>query len=344
MDRVDVWLVRFCPGSDDPVEALQRVFGISAELAREIEQTTPRIVKHGATKEVADQMVGALERIGAEVSCRPSRAAASTAVAEASEQAPRASPPASATDSAVGASLPPEPSTTRSASDHPVRPGADPRPGSSGASQRAPGSKSPQPVADLAAERAARQMSVPGIPVVSARSPQAARVTRRVSLPFMPAAVSNREASAAASTPPSRHEQQGSDDDARSASLPRRLRPAMIVGLPGGPELPSAPAEDEPSSPPQGPPLAKPSPSRAKLRPPPAEPSSRQRKLPPPPAKPSSSGTKKPVPPPAKPTSSDRKRKAPSPAKPAPGRTKGQAAPLKKRRERSGPRRPSGGG
>jgi hypothetical protein len=74
MSTFDVWVIRFQGGGEvSPAEGLQRIFGIDAAAAAEVEQTVPRVVKHRVRPEAAEQMRRALESIGAVVECRPAR-------------------------------------------------------------------------------------------------------------------------------------------------------------------------------------------------------------------------------------------------------------------------------
>jgi hypothetical protein len=73
MSRFDVWIMGFEPGDAPPAERLQRVFGIDAGSARSLEQSLPKIVKHGVPAKAAGEMRLALEGIGAIVECRPAR-------------------------------------------------------------------------------------------------------------------------------------------------------------------------------------------------------------------------------------------------------------------------------
>jgi hypothetical protein len=73
MSMFDVWIIRFEPGDSSPADRLQRAFGIDAASARSLEQSLPKIVKHGVPAKAAGEMRQALEAIGAVVECRPAR-------------------------------------------------------------------------------------------------------------------------------------------------------------------------------------------------------------------------------------------------------------------------------
>ena len=78
MSSFDVWILRFHSTATAPSDGLRRVFGIDEGSAREIEQTLPRVVKHGVHAKAAGEMRKALESIGAIVECRPAKAEASS--------------------------------------------------------------------------------------------------------------------------------------------------------------------------------------------------------------------------------------------------------------------------
>lgn len=73
MSAFDVWIMRFEPGETPPAERLRSAFGIDVAAARSIEQSLPKIVKHGVHAKAAGEMRLALEGIGAVVECRPAR-------------------------------------------------------------------------------------------------------------------------------------------------------------------------------------------------------------------------------------------------------------------------------
>ena len=73
MSTFDVWIIRFEPGDSAPAERLQRAFGIDPARARSLEQSLPKVVKHGVPAKAAGEMRQALEAIGAVVDCRPAR-------------------------------------------------------------------------------------------------------------------------------------------------------------------------------------------------------------------------------------------------------------------------------
>ena len=73
MSTFDVWIIRFEPGNSSPAERLQSAFGIDAASARSLEQSLPKVVKHGVPGKAAGEMRQALEAIGAVVECRPAR-------------------------------------------------------------------------------------------------------------------------------------------------------------------------------------------------------------------------------------------------------------------------------
>lgn len=79
MSSFDVWILRFHSTATAPSDGLRRVFGIDERSAREIEQTLPRVVKHGVHAKAAGEMRKALESIGAIVECRPAKADAGAA-------------------------------------------------------------------------------------------------------------------------------------------------------------------------------------------------------------------------------------------------------------------------
>jgi hypothetical protein len=69
----DVWILSFRQGAR-PVEGLVETFGIEEASARAIEQTVPRAVKRGVLLSDAQEMMAALQALGAEVELRPERA------------------------------------------------------------------------------------------------------------------------------------------------------------------------------------------------------------------------------------------------------------------------------
>jgi len=69
-ERFDVWLFGFGPEQHQPVEELQRVFGIDADRARRFVADTPLVVKHAVPLHMAESMAAALRSIGGEVGCR----------------------------------------------------------------------------------------------------------------------------------------------------------------------------------------------------------------------------------------------------------------------------------
>lgn len=73
MSKFDVWIIRFTPGESSPAERLQTAFGIAPASARALEQSLPKVVKHGVSPKAAGEMRHALESIGAVVECRPAR-------------------------------------------------------------------------------------------------------------------------------------------------------------------------------------------------------------------------------------------------------------------------------
>jgi len=73
MSAFDVWIIRFEPGDSTPAERLQSAFGVDAASAQSLEQSVPKIVKHGVPAKAAGEMRQALEAIGAVVECRPAR-------------------------------------------------------------------------------------------------------------------------------------------------------------------------------------------------------------------------------------------------------------------------------
>lgn len=75
MSAFDVWVIRFEPGETPPAERLQTAFGIDPTSARALEQSVPKIVKHGLPAKAAGELRLALEAIGAVVECRPARQA-----------------------------------------------------------------------------------------------------------------------------------------------------------------------------------------------------------------------------------------------------------------------------
>jgi hypothetical protein len=82
MSTFDVWIVRFEPGDRPPAERLQEAFGIDAPSARVLEQSVPKIIKHGLPSQAASELREALEAIGAVVECRPARQPKPGAAAE----------------------------------------------------------------------------------------------------------------------------------------------------------------------------------------------------------------------------------------------------------------------
>jgi hypothetical protein len=93
MSSFDVWIIRFEPGTDSPAKRLQSAFGIDAANARTLEQSLPKIVKHGIPAKAAGEMRLALEAIGAVVECRPARDVKRVATLEGSKQATIFHPP-----------------------------------------------------------------------------------------------------------------------------------------------------------------------------------------------------------------------------------------------------------
>lgn len=67
---VDIWLESFAAGSD-PIAGLEQVFGIDASRARAIHDSIPRVVRRNATRTDAEEIAGALRRLGAKVELRP---------------------------------------------------------------------------------------------------------------------------------------------------------------------------------------------------------------------------------------------------------------------------------
>ena len=65
--------MRFESGDSSPAVRLQSAFGIDAASARSLEQSLPKVVKHGVPAKAAGEMRQALEAIGAVVECRPAR-------------------------------------------------------------------------------------------------------------------------------------------------------------------------------------------------------------------------------------------------------------------------------
>ena len=93
MSAFDVWIIRFESGSASPAERLQTAFGIDAASARSLEQSLPKVVKHGVPAKAAGEMRQALEAIGAVVECRPAREVKSVAAAEGTGRAAVFHPP-----------------------------------------------------------------------------------------------------------------------------------------------------------------------------------------------------------------------------------------------------------
>ena len=93
MSAFDVWIIRFESGSTSPAERLQTAFGIDAASARSLEQSLPKVVKHGVPAKAAGEMRQALEAIGAVVECRPAREVKSAAAAEGTGRAAVFHPP-----------------------------------------------------------------------------------------------------------------------------------------------------------------------------------------------------------------------------------------------------------
>lgn len=73
MSTFDVWIMRFESGDSSPAVRLQSAFGIDAASAQSLEQSLPKVVKHGVPAKAAGEMRQALEAIGAVVECRPAR-------------------------------------------------------------------------------------------------------------------------------------------------------------------------------------------------------------------------------------------------------------------------------
>ena len=78
MSKFDVWVLSFSTGGPPPAQRLKHAFGIDDTSARAIEQRLPRVIKHAVGAKEAGEMRKVLESIGAEVDCRPARAAKST--------------------------------------------------------------------------------------------------------------------------------------------------------------------------------------------------------------------------------------------------------------------------
>jgi hypothetical protein len=93
MSTFDVWIIRFEPGDSAPAERLQSAFGIDAASARSLEQSLPKVVKHGVPAKEAGEMRQALEAIGAVVECRPARDAKPVSSAGAPQSAAVFHPP-----------------------------------------------------------------------------------------------------------------------------------------------------------------------------------------------------------------------------------------------------------
>jgi len=93
MSTFDVWIIRFEPGDSAPAERLQSAFGIDAASARSLEQSLPKVVKHGVPAKSAGEMRQALEAIGAVVECRPARDAKPVSTAGGPESAAVFHPP-----------------------------------------------------------------------------------------------------------------------------------------------------------------------------------------------------------------------------------------------------------
>jgi len=72
--EVDVWLMDFVRGTEDPAGGLSRAFGVDRQTAQEIEQTLPRAVKKAIDPISAEQYAGVLREIGAVVEVRPAKA------------------------------------------------------------------------------------------------------------------------------------------------------------------------------------------------------------------------------------------------------------------------------
>lgn len=79
MSLFDVWVIRFEAAEAPPAERLRSAFGIDSASARALEQSVPKIVKHGAPAKTAGELRLALEAIGAVVECRPARDASAAA-------------------------------------------------------------------------------------------------------------------------------------------------------------------------------------------------------------------------------------------------------------------------
>ena len=93
MSTFDVWIIRFEPGDSSPAERLQSAFGIDAASARSLEQSLPKVVKHGVPGKAAGEMRQALEAIGAVVECRPARDVKPVAAADGTRSAAVFHPP-----------------------------------------------------------------------------------------------------------------------------------------------------------------------------------------------------------------------------------------------------------
>jgi hypothetical protein len=93
MSTFDVWIIRFEQGDSPPADRLQSAFGIGAASARSLEQSLPKIVKHGVPAKAAGEMRLALEAIGAVVECRPARDAKAVSGEAGSESAAVFHPP-----------------------------------------------------------------------------------------------------------------------------------------------------------------------------------------------------------------------------------------------------------
>ncbi len=93
MSTFDVWIIRFEPGKASPAERLQSAFGIDAASARSLEQSLPKVVKHGVQAKAAGEMRQVLEAIGAVVECRPARDVKPVAAADGTGSAAVFHPP-----------------------------------------------------------------------------------------------------------------------------------------------------------------------------------------------------------------------------------------------------------
>ncbi len=131
----DVWLLGFEPGAD-PIRGLVDLFGMTEEAAQHIEMTLPRAMKRKLTQEDAQNMLAALQRIGAKAELREHRVeSARRSVSRPQMEAVRESAPTLMATAASPAATPGPPPAGPASSPQPAL--ASPTPGTPAETGRA---------------------------------------------------------------------------------------------------------------------------------------------------------------------------------------------------------------